>query len=868
MRARKLAGLVGAFAAALSFVGGCATEHDEAPRPGAAEGAQAETWLSATRARFPGVVGAGSSAASSLRVALPRVASGVMQLEDTRSGVAVGVSLPGLAASPRADVDGVAVYAGAGYAVRPLTHGVEDFVVLPAAPRGEEVVYALDVRRASGLRAVGSGLEVLDAGGAPRLRMEPPYVVGSRGERVAARFEVRGCAVDTSAAPPWGRPVVRPGADVCMLYVRWEGVSYPALLDPRWVTTGATYDREGHVALRLPSGLVFLGYGEDCSGGCAGRAGGLLYDPNTRTTSPLAGSSNERGPERAGVVLPSGKVLTVGGTPELFDPTNGQFSATGAVVTLRGEPTATLLANGKVLVAGGGTATSELYDPVTNTFAPGPTMTVARTGHTATLLSNGKVLLTGGDPAPTSASAELYDPAVGASGSFMATGAMATGRARHVAVLLPSGKVLVVGGTTATTELYDVATGKFTASGSMVEARPGLDATLMPSGYVYVTGGYTAGIGTALVEKYDVVTGRFSTAPALDYGRGHHRAVLANGGVLVVSGGHGREDRRGVGTGVIEQLTVSAPGAVCAGNDDCSSGVCDRGICCQGACTGTCRACVAGTGACEPVRSADDADTCAGTSPCDASGTCKKREGQTCGASGECASGHCVDGVCCNSACSGACEACDGAVKGRCDVVAGKPRGNRPCASDGSSCGGACDGVRRDVCRFPSPQVGCGTACKDGIRTPSACDGAGACKVLAAEACPGNYACADEAACKTTCAVDGDCRSLFACKAGKCEPSAKCDGAHAIVAPDGRTATECLPYRCEEGTNQCRTACRDVADCAAPFVCSGDGQCIAPPASPGGCTTSPGGPEGATLVFATAVVASSIRRRRRVAHKA
>lgn len=864
MRARKLAGLVGAFAAALSFVGGCATEHDEAPRPGAAEGAQAETWLSATRARFPGVVGAGSSAASSLRVALPRVASGVMELEDTRSGVAVGVSLPGLAASPRADVDGVAVYAGAGYAVRPLSHGVEDFVALPAAPRGEEVVYALDVRRASGLRAVGSGLEVLDAGGAPRLRMEPPYVVGSRGERVAARFEVRGCAVDTSPAPPWGRPVVRPGADVCMLHVRWEGVSYPALLDPRWVLSASQVSRIGHVVVQLASGRVAFGYGESCdSQSCRPVPGFHLYDPATDTIANTGGA-DERGSGRAGVELPNGKVLTVGGTPELFDPANGQYTTTGPIGAVPSGATVTRLASGKVLVAGGGSASSTLYDAATNTFAPGPAMTTARTGHTATLLSGGKVLVTGGG----SATAEIYDPAVGANGTFSATGSMTTARSGHVAVLLPSGKVLLVGGATATTELFDATTGKFTASGAMVEPRAGLDATLMPSGYVYVTGGFAAGMGTALVEKYDIATGRFSTAPALDFGRGNHKAVLVTGGVLVVSGGHGREDRRGGGADAIERLTVSAPGAVCAGNDDCSSGVCDRGICCQGACTGTCRACVAGTGACEPVRSADDADTCAGTSTCDASGTCKKREGQTCGAAGECASGHCVDGVCCNSACSGACEACDGAVKGRCDVVAGKPRGNRPCASDGSSCGGACDGVRRDVCRFPSPQVGCGTACKDGIRTPSACDGAGACKVLAAEACPGNYACADEAACKTTCAVDGDCRSLFACKAGKCEPSAKCDGAHAIVAPDGRTATECLPYRCEEGTNQCRTACRDVADCAAPFVCSGDGQCIAPPAPPGGCTTSPGGPGGATLVFATAVVASSIRRRRRVAHKA
>lgn len=864
MRAPKLAGLVGAFAAALSFVGGCATEHDEAPPPGAAEGARAETWLSTTRARFPGVVGGGSSAATSVRVALPRVASGVMELEDTRSGVAVGVAMPGLAASPRSDVDGVAVYAGAGYAVRPLSYGVEDFLALPSPPPGEEVVYSLDVRRAPGLRAVGFGLEVLDAGGAPRLRMEPPYVVGARGERVAARFDVRGCAVDTSPAPPWGRPVVRPGADVCTMHVRWEGVSYPALLDPKWLGSSSQVSRIGHVALRLASGRVVFGYGESCdSQACRSVPGVHLYDPVTDSIANMGGA-DERGAGRSGVELPNGKVLTLGGTPELFDPSNGQYTTTGPMGTPHSGAQLVRLASGKILVVGGGVAASSLYDAATNTFSPGPAMTTARTGHTATLLGNGKVLVTGGN----TASAELYDPATGATGAFTATGSMTTARTGHVAVLLPNGKVLVVGGATASAELYDPATGQFSATGSMIEPRPGLDATLMPSGYVYVTGGFAAGIGTALVEKYDIATGRFATAPALDFGRANHKAVLVNGGVLVVSGGHGREDRRGNGVDAIERLGVNAPGAACVGNDDCSSGVCDLGICCQGPCTGACRACVAGTGACEPVRSADDADTCARASTCDASGACKKKDGQTCGTGGECASGHCVDGVCCNSACSGACEACDGAVKGRCDVVAGRPRGNRPCASDGSSCGGACDGVRREVCRFPSPQVGCGTACKDGVRTPSACDGAGACKVLAAEACPGNYACADAATCKTTCAVDGDCRSLFACKAGKCEPSAKCDGAHAIVAPDGKTATECLPYRCEEGTNQCRTACRDVADCAAPFVCSGDGQCIAPPAPPGGCTTSPGGPEGATLVFATAVVASSIRRRRRVAHKA
>jgi hypothetical protein len=45
---------------------------------------------------------------------------------------------------------------------------------------------------------------------------------------------------------------------------------------------------------------------------------------------------------------------------ELFDPTAGTFTATG-LGTARVNPTATLLKNGQVLVAGGGPATAELY---------------------------------------------------------------------------------------------------------------------------------------------------------------------------------------------------------------------------------------------------------------------------------------------------------------------------------------------------------------------------------------------------------------------------------------------------------------------------------------------------------------------------
>ena len=94
---------------------------------------------------------------------------------------------------------------------------------------------------AAGLRLVGGTLEVLDAAGTPRLRVAPPYIVGADGASTDATLAVTGCAVDTNPAPPWGRAVTAPGARVCQVKVSWpgSGVAYPAILDPRWTTTGS-----------------------------------------------------------------------------------------------------------------------------------------------------------------------------------------------------------------------------------------------------------------------------------------------------------------------------------------------------------------------------------------------------------------------------------------------------------------------------------------------------------------------------------------------------------------------------------------------------------------------------------------------------
>ena len=111
-------------------------------------------------------------------------------------------------------------------------------------------------------------------------------------------------------------------------------------------------------------------------------------------------------------------------TAELYNPNSETFSAIGNTNTAHASHTATLLADGKVVVAGGSnlppntrnsiTVVAELYDPATNTFAHTGAMQAPREFHQAVRLANGEVLVAGGDDGVNVlSSTEVYDPTIG-----------------------------------------------------------------------------------------------------------------------------------------------------------------------------------------------------------------------------------------------------------------------------------------------------------------------------------------------------------------------------------------------------------------------------------------------------------------------
>lgn len=282
----------------------------------------------------------------------------------------------------------------------------------------------------------------------------------------------------------------------------------------------------GSLSARLPDGRILVAGGYDTKSGRFEMkqefflSGAEIYDPRSNTWKVTASMNHPRF-GAAVVALPkSGEVLVAGGgsaddnaligpSAEVYDPQGGTWKLVSPMNTCHLTPSATLLASGDVLVAGGidcdgrPQAAAEVYRHDTREWSPVAPMHQARWAHSATALADGRVLVAGGrstpamaEPEEVLASAELYDPATN---GWTPAAPLQVPRAVHAAALLPSGEVIVAGGhpqdptdlhaATPTAELYDPKTNGWTLTGSMKAAREEGGFTLLGDGTLLMAGG-------------------------------------------------------------------------------------------------------------------------------------------------------------------------------------------------------------------------------------------------------------------------------------------------------------------------------------------------------------------------------------------
>jgi hypothetical protein len=357
---------------------------------------------------------------------------------------------------------------------------------------------------------------------------------------------------------------------------RW-GKVFAQTASPSWTYTGnVSTARAGHTATLLQNGKVLVAGGATTSN-VANSA--ELYDPMTEAWSVTGGLNVPRYLFTA-TLLRNGKVLVAGGfqsfgvgssptnTSELYDPATGIWSETGNLNGTRAWHAATLLRDGRVLIAGGwdGSSllkTAEVYDPSTGTWSVTGSFNSprGRFDYSLTPLQNGKVLAAGGsdtdDFGSVLTNAELYDPNTG---TWSVTGDLNTGRNGHSATVLPDGNVLIAAGhgfpcsegfcystVNTSAEVYNPATGTWNYTGSL-SRRSNHTATLLPNGQVLVVGGWNAGydvgrfITLDTAETHDPATGRWTSTANLNSARYFHTATLLPNGKVLAVGGFGGSD--------------------------------------------------------------------------------------------------------------------------------------------------------------------------------------------------------------------------------------------------------------------------------------------------------------------------------------
>lgn len=486
--------------------------------------------------------------------------------------------------------------------------GFEDWFRFERAPRAPVIRYDLDVRGFAGVRLVDRVLELLDDGGAPRLRVAAPWLVDREGHVRDVDVDVVGCEVDRDPRAPWGRPPTPPGADRCGVEMRWsvDADAYPLWVDPYWSSANAlTTPRALHEATLLEDGHVLVTGGT--SNTAAELASAELFDPTTATFASTSPMSEAKRNHRA-IRLDDGRVLVVQGEAgtavpfsmtrrvERYDPKTGEWTTLDDAPSLRSSSTLARLPDGRVLLLGGydtaSGASVDVVDICAATGEPclvGPPMTSPRATHGAFTRADGSVLVAGGGAnvfdaaAPIWSTTEVLDPTAT---SWSNGPKLAVARIEAAYVPLADDRLVVLGGSAtpvggqplASIEILRPGAAASEVVGALTVPRWFHTSTLLPNGRVLTAGALGANFTASTVvttETFDPESGKTALAGALPAPGGVQRATRLLDGRVLVTGGFNAE-RTDAAT-----IFGDALGAACAPADPAS---CPNGVCVDGAC--------------------------------------------------------------------------------------------------------------------------------------------------------------------------------------------------------------------------------------------------------------------------------------------
>lgn len=467
-------------------------------------------------------------------------------------------------------------------------------------------------------------------------------------------------------------------------------------------------------------------------------------------------------PDGRGVVI-GGQRLTLGSgmtttnAVAAFDPKTNTWSPLAPLATARANHFAVVLADGRILVGGGESAASppvalasvEIYDPPSATWTTAAPMKTARSFAGATLLSDGRVLVAGGEPlggTPTPiAAAEVFDPK---SGTWSPAGTLLLARTR-AAVVTIGDRALIAGGNaldkmgalpeTSSAEVFDPKSSTWTAAAPMRVARTGFSAAGLPSGRALVAGSTVAtatppAIEThTLVELYDpVLNAWLLVGPSAVPRTGASVTSLGDGRAVLIGGG---ERIYGASSALAEIFEQRATGAACTAAAQCVGNACVDGKC---------------------------ADTCTNDASCTEgsyclSGKClaAKTNGSTCDNARQCASALCIDGGCCSES-----RSC---APYRCGVTGCKVSctSNVDCAPGATCSGGNCVGGSGSTCT-DDKKISVGKDGKPASCAPYLCDdGTGQCRTVCTSTadCIAGFECSSTRICEvpSKSSDDGGC---------------------------------------------------------------------------------------------------------------